>query len=300
MRRLTRRLAVLALMSGLSCGSPIGAQATGTLDTIRQTRTIRIAHRESSLPFSYLDENRVPVGYAVDLCKKIAEAVQRQLKLPRLEVVYVPVSSVTRIPAIVEGKADLECGSTTNNAERRKQVAFTIPHFIATVRMLVRVDSGIQNWVDLRGKTVVTTKGTTTIKLLTDRDKVRALDLKIVEGTDHAASFALLEAGTAEAFPMDDALLFGLRASARTPEKFTVTGASLSAEPYAIMLRKDDPAFKRVVDLEMARLIHDGQLQALYQKWFERPISPRGINMKMPMHNLFRGTLQYPSDSVGD
>ncbi|EGF29978.1 extracellular solute-binding protein, family 3 [Oxalobacteraceae bacterium IMCC9480] len=136
--------------------------------------------------------------------------------------------------------------------------------------------------------------------MLTDRDKVRALDLKIVEGADHAASFAMLEAGTAEAFPMDDALLFGLRAGATTPDKFMITGASLSAEPYAIMLRKGDPDFKRVVDLEMARLIHQGELQALYQKWFERPISPKGINMKMPMHTLFRGTLQYPSDSVGD
>jgi ABC-type amino acid transport substrate-binding protein len=300
MRIQTLRLALLVSIAGVWCGLPMMAQGADTLDTIRLTRTIHIAHRESSLPFSYLNENQVPVGYAVDLCKKIAGAVQRELKLPTLRIVYLPVTSVTRIPAIVEGKADLECGSTTNNAERRKQVAFTIPHFVATVRMLVRADSGIKNWVDLRGKTVVTTKGTTTIKLLKDRDTVRSLDLKIVEGADHAASFVMVEDGMAEAFTMDDALLFGLRASAKAPEKFVVTGAALSAEPYAIMLRKDDPNFKRVVDLEMARLINDGELNTLYKKWFEQPISPRGINMMMPMHFLLRTTLQYPSDSVGD
>ncbi|MFT5535121.1 MAG: ABC-type amino acid transport substrate-binding protein [Burkholderiaceae bacterium] len=300
MQTLTLRLALLASIWGASCGLPMTAHGADTLDTIRRTGTIHIAHRESSLPFSYLNENRVPVGYAVDLCKKIASAIQRELKLSKLQIVYLPVTSVNRIPAIVEGKADLECGSTTNNAERRKQVAFTIPHFVATVRMLVREDSGIKNWVDLRGKTVVTTKGTTTIKLLKDRDKVRALDLKIVEGADHAASFAMVEDGTAEAFTMDDALLFGLRASAKTPEKYMVTGAALSAEPYAIMLRKDDPGFKRVVDLEMARMINDGEVNALYKKWFEQPISPRGINLMMPMHYLLRTSLQYPSDSVAD
>ncbi|MDY7576448.1 amino acid ABC transporter substrate-binding protein [Actimicrobium sp. CCI2.3] len=300
MRTQTLRFALLASIWGGWGGLPIMAHGADTLDTIRRTRTIHIAHRESSLPFSYLNENRVPVGYAVDLCKKIASAVQRELKLPTLQIVYVPVTSANRIPAIVDGKADLECGSTTNNAERRKQVAFTIPHFVATVRMLVRADSGIKNWVDLRGKTVVTTKGTTTIKLLKDRDKVRALDLKIVEGADHAASFAMVEDGTAEAFTMDDALLYGLRASARTPEKFVITGTTLSAEPYAIMLRKDEPKFKRVVDLEMARLINDGELNALYKKWFEMPIPPGGINMMMPMHYLLRTALQYPSDSVGD
>jgi ABC-type amino acid transport substrate-binding protein len=163
-------------LAAVLCLVSTPARADGTLARIRETQTITIAHREASLPFSYLDANKKPVGYALDLCLKIAEAVRRELKLPSMNIAYLAVTPSTRIPAIVEGKADLECGSTTNNAERRKQVAFTIPHFVAAARMVVRTDSGIRNWADLREKRVVTTKGTTTVKLLTARDKVRVLD----------------------------------------------------------------------------------------------------------------------------
>ena len=200
-----------------------------TLAKIRETQTITIAHREASVPFSYLDANKKPIGYAIDICQRVAESIRRELKLQQLRIAYIPVTSSNRIPAITEGKADLECGSTTNNAERRKQVAFTIPHFVAAARMLVRVDSGIKNWSDLRSKRVVTTKGTTTVKLLNDRDKVRALNLKLIEGTDHADSFTIVEKGGADAFPMDDALLYGLRANATKPENFMITGDALSA-----------------------------------------------------------------------
>lgn len=276
------------------------AQAGETLKKIRETQTIRIAHREASLPFSYLDEQKRPVGYAVDLCLKIAEAVRRELNLKQLNIEYVPVTSATRIAATVEGKADLECGSTTNNAERRKQVAFTIPHFIATVRMVARSNSGIANWADLRGKRVVTTKGTTTVKLMNDRDKVRSLGLLLIEGRDHAESFGKVDAGDADAFSMDDVLLYGLRASAKKPDDFIIVGDSLSAEPYAIMMRKDDSEFKRVVDREMARLINEGELLRFYDKWFQQPIPPKRINLHMPMSYLLRDTLRFPTDKVGD
>lgn len=278
----------------------IQANAFDTLAKIRETKTIIIAHRESSIPFSYVNDSKMVTGYAVELCQKIAEAVKRDLKLSELKIVYVPVSSSTRIPAIVEGKADLECGSTTNNADRRKLVAFTIPHFVAAARMIVKRDSGIKNWADLRGKRIVTTKGTTTVKLLNDRDRVRALALKLTEGADHAESFAMVEKGTAEAFPMDDVLLYGLRASAKEPENFVVTGDALSAEPYAIMLRKDDPQFKATVDREMARIINDGELLKMYNKWFKQPIPPKNINMNMPMSSLLRDVLRFPTDKVGD
>jgi ABC-type amino acid transport substrate-binding protein len=277
-----------------------GACAADTLSKIRDTRTITIAHREASLPFSYLDDNKKPIGYAVDLCVKIADAVRRELKLPQLNIVYIPVTPANRIPSIVEGRADLECGSTTNNAERRKQVAFTVPHFVAAVHMIVRADSGIKNWADLRDKTVVTTKGTTTVKLLTERDKVRALGLKLIEGADHAESFAMVEKGAAEAFPMDDVLLYGLRATAKDPNSFVVVGDPLSAEPYAIMLRKDDKAFKNLVDLEMSRIVNDGELAKLYTKWFNNPIPPKGLTMNMPMGYLLRDMLRFPTDKVGD
>ncbi|HYD96723.1 MAG TPA: amino acid ABC transporter substrate-binding protein [Noviherbaspirillum sp.] len=284
----------------LCAASAIPVHAADTLAKIRETQTITIAHREASLPFSYLDDNKKPVGYAVDLCLKLAEAVRRELKLPHLNIQYLAVTPSTRIAAIAEGKADLECGSTTNNAERRKQVAFTIPHFVAAARMLVRADSGISNWSDLRGRRVVTTKGTTTVKLLEDRDKVRALSLKLTEGRDHADSFHMVEKGEADAFPMDDVLLFGLRANAQKPGAFAIVGDPLSAEPYAIMLRKDDPAFKAFVDREMGRIIHDGEIYKLYDKWFKSPIPPKRANMNMPMGHLLRDTFRFPTDKVGD
>lgn len=295
-----RTLRMTRLAAGLLCFAPVWAQAGDTLAKIRATQTITIAHREASLPFSYLDDNKRPVGYAVDLCLKIADAVRRELKLPHLNIEYLPVTSTSRIPAIADGKADLECGSTTNNAERRKLVAFTIPHFIAATRMLVRTDSGIRNWADLHDKRVVTTKGTTTVSLLVERDKVRALGLKMVEGRDHAESFHMVEKGQAEAFPMDDVLLYGLRANAKSPTHFVVLGDPLSTEPYAIMLRKGDAPFKTLVDHEMGRLINEGEIYKLYDKWFMSPIPPKGINMNMPMGHLLKDTFRFPTDKVGD
>ena len=276
------------------------AMAADTLSKIRETHKITMAYREASVPFSYLDENKKPIGYSIDLCRRVIDGIRRELKLPTLDVGLLAVTSTTRIPAIIDGKADLECGSTTNNAERRKQVAFTIPHFVAAARMVVRTDSGIKNWADLKGKTVVTTKGTTTVKLLNDRDKVRALALTLKEGRDHSDSFEMVERAEAQAFPMDDVLLYGLRANAKNPAAFAVVGDPLSAEPYAIMLRKDDAAFKALVDREMGRLINEGELTKLYEKWFQHAIPPKNINMNMPMGYLLRTTLQYPTDKVAD
>jgi glutamate/aspartate transport system substrate-binding protein len=292
-------LAAASCLLAVSAASSVHA-GTDTLSKIRDSRTITIAHREASVPFSYLDDSKKPIGYAMDLCLKVADAVRRELKLDRLNIAYLAVTSSDRIPAIVDGKADLECGSTTNNAERRKQVAFTIPHFIAAVRMVVRTDSGITNWTDLRGKQVVTTKGTTTMKLLTDRDKVRALGLRLLEGRDHAESFAMVEKRQAAAFPMDDVLLYGLRAGSPNAGELVVVGDAMSAEPYAIMLPKDDPAFKAVVDREMGRIIHDGEIYKLYDKWFKQPIPPKGQAMNMPMGHLLRDTFRFPTDKVGD
>lgn len=288
----------LASAATAFCALAYPAHAGDTLARIRETQTITIAHREASVPFSYLDANKKPIGYAVDLCLKLAEAVRRELKLSQLNVRYLPVTPTTRIPDIVDGKADLECGSTTNNAERRKQVAFTIPHFVAAARMVVRADSGIKNWSDLRDKRVVTTKGTTTVKLLNERDKVRSLGLKLIEGRDHAESFGMVEKGEAEAFPMDDVLLFGLRANAQKPDDFIIVGDALSAEPYAIMLRKDDVPFKALVDREMGRIIHDGEIYKLYDRWFRNPIPPKRMNMNMPVGHLLRDTFRFPTDKV--
>lgn len=247
-----------------------------------------------------MDGSGKPVGYAIDICLKVAEAIKKELGLPQLEVKFLPVTPSTRIQAIVEGKADIECGSTTNTKVRREQVDFGISYFIAAARMVVRTDSGIRNWPDLRGKKIVTTKGTTNARTLEDRDKVRSLQLELLESKDHAEAFTMVESRQADAFAMDDVLLYGLVASAAKPSDFQVVGDALSAEPYAIMMRKNDPAFKRVVDIEVARLMAEGEINSLYEKWFNQPIPPNGINMRMRMSPLLRASIRFPSDKVGD
>jgi ABC-type amino acid transport substrate-binding protein len=276
------------------------ALARDTLAAIRDSQTITLAYREGSAPFSYRDENGQAIGYSVDLCVKIADAVKRELKMPNLKVAFMPVDSVTRFSRIVEGKADLECGTTTNNAERRQRVAFTIPHFFSSVRALVRANEGIGNWPDLRGRTVVTTRSTTTIQLLNDRNSTRALNIKLREGKDDLDSFTQVEQGKADVFPMDDVLLYSLRAGAKNPSMFAIVGDPLSVEPYAIMLPKNDPAFKKVVDAEMVRIITSGEIYKIYDHWFMQPTGPKGTNLKMPMGYLLRDSLRFPTDKVGD
>ncbi|MGE0329773.1 MAG: amino acid ABC transporter substrate-binding protein [Ramlibacter sp.] len=274
--------------------------ATDELSRIRDAREIVLAHRDASIPFSYLDERRQPIGYSMDLCMKLVDAVRRELKLPTLAVRHLAVTSATRIPAIAEGRASLECGSTTNNAERRRRVDYTIAHFISAARFAVRTRSGIQTLEDLTGKTVVSTRGTTNIKTLQAVSEERLLKMKIIEADDHAAAFALVAAGRADAFAMDDVLLYGLRANAAQPQDYAVIGKPMTIEPYAVMLPKGQPAFKKVIDDEMRRLIFTGELQQLYQKWFMSPIPPRGINLELPMSFMLKESFKFPSDKVGD
>lgn len=275
------------------------ADSAPVLRRIRQTGAIRIAHRESSVPFSLLADGK-PMGYAVDLCLRVADAVRGALKLPSLRVDWVQVTPASRIPAIVEGKADLECGSTTNNRERREQVAFTIPHYIAGSRMLVKASSGITKWQDLRGKTVVSTTGTTPLATLRKMDESGAMQLRLVEAKDHAQAFAMVEAGKADAFVMDDVLLYGLRANAAKPAEYRITGDLLTIEPYAIMLSRQDAAFKQLVDKTLVASIYDQDTQKLYRKWFQGPIPPHGTRLDIPMSYLLRDSFKFPSDKVAD
>jgi ABC-type amino acid transport substrate-binding protein len=282
----------------LFAASPAHAQSM--LGQIRNTQSITIAHRDSSIPFSYLDANRQPIGYAMDLCLKVVDAIKRELKLPALKLNYLSVTSATRIPSIAQGKAAMECGSTTNTAERRKQVDYTIAHFISSARFLVRNDSGISKLEDLQGRVVASTKGSTNIKTLERINAERALNLKVLEAADHGEAFGMVAQKKADAFAMDDVLLFGLRANSTQPEAFTVIGKPMTIEPYAIMLPKGDAAFKKVVDVEMRRIILSGEIQVLYKKWFEQPIPPKGINLNLPMPYMLRDSFKYPSDKVAD
>jgi ABC-type amino acid transport substrate-binding protein len=278
--------------------APLAATASDTLGKIRGSQTITFAYREAA-PFSYTDENKQIVGYAIDICQKIADAVKRELKLPNLKVAYLPVDLDTRFSSVIEGNADMECSSTTSNAERRARVGFTIPNFFSSVRMIVKSGSDIKNWSDLRDKTMVITKSSTTIDLVNERSNVRALNIKVLTGEDDTESFAFLEQGKADAYAMDDVLLYSFRSTAKNPAAFTVLGDPLSIEPYSLMFRKDDPAFKKLVDREMVRLINDGEFQKIYNAWFTQPRGPQGINMDMPMSYLLRDSLRYPSDQTG-
>lgn len=287
-------------MTAMMClALPLLAQAGDTLGKIRKTQTLVIGIRETA-PFSYTDENKQPLGYSVDLCMKVADAIKKELKMPAMKIQFYSVDSTTRFTALLEDKIDLECGSTTNNAERRKKVAFTIPHFFSSVRALVKADSGIKNWPQLRNRTVVTTKSTTTVKLLNDRNDTSSLNIKLVEGNSDQDSFKMVEEGKADAFPMDDVLLYSLRAESKSPASFAIVGDPLSIEPYSIMMRKDDPGFKKIVDNEMLRLIHENEIYRIYEKWFTKPIPPKNVNMNMSMGFLLRDSLRFPTDQVAD
>jgi ABC-type amino acid transport substrate-binding protein len=281
----------------IGCALPAGA---GTLDKIRASGEITLAHRNASIPFSYVDDAGRPMGYAMELCLKVVDAVKRELKMDKLAVKYLLVTPDKRLSAITEGQAALECGSTTNNAERRKSVDFTIPHFISTARLLVRSNDHIENLAQLAGKTVVSTKSTTPLDRLRRINNEQSLHINVVEAADHAQAFAMVAGGQAAAFAMDDVLLSGLRANASKPEDFMVTGKPLTIEPYAIMLPKDDAPFKKVVDQEMRRIILSGEINALYARWFQLPIPPKGINLALPMPYMLRDSFKYPSDKVGD
>jgi ABC-type amino acid transport substrate-binding protein len=268
------------------------------LERIQRTKTITIAHRESSVPFSYLDANKKPIGFAVDLCQRIAEAIRIELKLPLLTINYVPVSSSTRIPVITEGKADMECGTTTDNIERRQQVSFSYHYYFASVQMLVKTSGSIKNWDDLDGKTIVVTKGTTTINILKKAGEVATRAFKVVEGKDHAESFTLLESGAADAFVMEDVLLAGFRANAKDPKQYVLAGRRLTIEPYGLILPKGDEKFRYVVNRQLRNLMESGEFARIYEQWFLKPIAPNNTNMEIPASFLLREQIRKPSGTI--
>ncbi len=287
----------MAFFVGLA-GCMCSANAQTVLERIAAGGKLVIAHRESSVPFSYLDADKKPVGYAIDLCLKIADAVRQKTGVKNMPIEFVMVTSANRITTVAEGKADLECGSTTNNAERRQTVAFTIPHFITGARLLVRANSNIQRIEDLGGKKLVSTKGSTPLKAAEQANKERLLRATILEATDHAKAVEMVENGEADAFVMDDVLLFGLAANRPNPAALKVVGKFLTTEPLAIMLPKNDPGFKKLVDEEMRRLILSKDIYPIYKHWFLTPIPPKNTSLNMPVSYLLKDFWKYPSDVV--
>ena len=246
----------------------VSAERVDTLKRVHDSATLTIGVREASVPFSFIDSQKQPQGYSVDLCLKVADAIKGELKLPRLDVRFVPVTSANRIAMVKEGKVDLECGSTTNTRDRQKDVAFAYTTFVAGIKMLARKASNINSVEDLRGKTVVVTKGTTSEKMLRQMNEDRVLKLTILETKDHNESFAAVADGRAIAFPMDDVLLYGLISKSSKPDDFAVVGKYLSVEPYAIMLRRDEPAFERLVDRTLIEMFQSGEIRKVYARWF--------------------------------
>lgn len=290
--RTSIRLMALAVSSAL-LAAPAMAD---TLQKIKDTGTITIGHRESSIPFSYLDGNQKPVGYSMDLCNKIVDAVKKELKMPALVTKLTPVTSQTRIPLMTNGTIDLECGSTTNSLERQKQVAFGVTTFVSPVRMVVKADSGIKTLDDLNGKAVATTTGTTSDRYIKQNEKGHNIDVKNVYGKDHAESFLMVETGRASAFVMDEVLLAGFVANAKNPKDFAIVGPALSTEPYGIMLRKDDPQFKALVDKTLSGLMKSGEINKIYAKWFTSAIPPKNVNLNLPMNAQLQEAIKHPTD----
>jgi glutamate/aspartate transport system substrate-binding protein len=288
----------IAFAAAFCAGQASAEELTGTLKKIKETGTINIGYRDSSIPFSYLDDNQKPIGFAIDICYKIVDAVKRELKLDKLEVELNPLTSSSRIPLLANGTIDLECGSTTNNSDRLKQVAFAHTHFLTATRFVSKKSSKLGSIEDLKGKTVASTSGTTNIKQLTEANAARNLGINIVPAKEHAESFLMVETDRAVAAVMDDILLASFVAGSKDPDAYVIsTDAFSKPEPYGIMLRRDDPAFKKVVDEATSSLYQSPEGQKLYDKWFTQKIPPKGLNLNVPMGAELKKAFARPSDS---
>jgi glutamate/aspartate transport system substrate-binding protein len=287
---------LLALAVAFAAVGVAHAQATDTLAKIKAAGKIVIGTRDSSAPLAYTTGDGKYTGYHVEICNRIADAVKAQLKMPNLGVEYALVTSQNRIPLVVNGTVDLECGSTTNNKARAEQVDFAPTTYVTNVRMAVNKSSGINSIADLKGKKVATTTGTTSVQLLRKHQRAQGVNFDEVFGKDHADSFLLLESGRADAFVMDDNILAGLIVNAKTPADFKIVGESLSTEPIAIMFRKNDPAFKKLVDDTVVGLMKSGEIAKIYDKWFMKPIPPRNVAVNMPMTETLKDAIAHPNN----
>ena len=292
------RLNALKTLSLLTLATPalVMAQTPSTLDKVKQAGTITLAYRESSIPFSYLDDKAQPVGFGHEICLKIVDDVKKATGRSDLKVNLQSVTSANRIPLLVNGTIDIECGSTTNNSTRGKQVQFATNYFYTGTKFLVKAGTAVKTIDDLKGKTIVSTTGTTNFQILRNLNEEKKLGMELLGAKDHAESALMVQTGRAVAFGMDDILLYGLRASAQNPAELAVVGEPIQVEPYAIMLRRDDPAFKTLVDGVLAGLMKSGEFEKLYKKWFQSPIPPKGINLNAPMGKELQDNLKLLSD----
>jgi glutamate/aspartate transport system substrate-binding protein len=273
------------------------AQDSPTLKRIRDAGEVVLGVRDASIPFSYLDDKQQQVGYSVDLCLRVVEAIKADLKRPDLRVRYNPVTSANRIPLIANGTVDIECGSTVNNPERQKQVAFSYTTYVVSTKFVAKKSSNLKTLADLKGKTVVCTAGTNTFGRVNELNAKHDLGMTIVTGKDHAESMLMMESGRAAAFFEDDILLTGLVANSRNPAEFALGTEAYSIDPYALMLPRGDAGFKRAVDSTLAELFKSGAIMPIYAKWFDKPIPPKGMTLGVPMSPALKKAIATPTDS---
>jgi glutamate/aspartate transport system substrate-binding protein len=290
----TRALLSSAVVAVLLTAGP--AAHAQTLDKVKASGSIAVAYRESSIPFSYLDDKAQPTGFGWEICGRIVDEVKKATGRADLKITTQAVTSANRIPLLVNGTIDIECGSTTNNSDRGKQVAFATNYFYTGTRLLVKAGSPIKSVADLKGRKVVSTTGTTNFRIMRALNDERSIGFELIGAKDHSESQLVVASGRADAFAMDDILLYGLAASSANPREWSVVGESIQVEPYAIMLRKDDPTFKALVDGVLARLMDSGEFEKMYMRWFQSPIPPKGVNLNAPMPQELRDNLKAKSD----
>lgn len=292
------KLASAVIIASAFTSAPVFAQESATLKKIKDTGSITLGHRESSIPFSYYDDKQQVIGYSHELMLKVVDDIKTNLKLSKLDTKLMPVTSANRITLIQNGTVDIECGSTTNNLERQKQVSFSTTIFVIGTRLMAKKDAGIKDFADLAGKNAVTTAGTTSERLLRKMNEDKKMGMNIISAKDHGEAFLTLETGRAVAFMMDDALLFGEMAKAKRASDWIVTGTAQSKEAYGCMVRKDDPEFKKMVDASLTKAMTSGEAEKIYAKWFMAPIPPKGLNLNMPLSDEMKATYKAPNDKA--
>ncbi|MBW5891461.1 amino acid ABC transporter substrate-binding protein [Pectobacterium polaris] len=293
-----RKLALSLLLLGTAASVAQAEDLAGTLKKVKDNGVIVIGHRESSVPFSYYDNTQKVVGYSQAYSDKIVEAIKKKLDAPNLQVKLLPITSQNRIPLLQNGTFDFECGSTTNNLERQKQAAFSNTIFVVGTRLLTKKDSGVKDFPDLAGKTVVVTSGTTSEVLLNKLNEEKQLKMRIISAKDHGDSFRTLESGRAVAFMMDDALLAGERAKAKSADQWDIVGKAQSEEAYGCMLRKDDPQFKKLVDDTIAEVQTSGEAEKWFDRWFKQPIPPKDLNLNFALSDEMKALFKAPNDKA--
>ncbi|AEF24336.1 MULTISPECIES: glutamate/aspartate ABC transporter substrate-binding protein [Pseudomonadaceae] len=299
--RIVPRVLAVAVAATLMSSPVFAAELTGTLKKIKDSGTITLGHRDSSIPFSYYgDTSKQPVGYSHDLQLKVVEELKKELEMPDLKVRYNLVTSQTRIPLVQNGTVDLECGSTTNNVERQRQVDFSVGIFEVGTRLLTKKSSGVNDFEDLKGKNVVTTAGTTSERLLKAMNAEKKMGMNVISAKDHGESFLMLESNRAVAFMMDDALLAGEMAKAKKPDDWHVVGTPQSFEIYGCMVRKGDEGFKKVVDKAISDTFASGEINDIYNKWFQQPVPPKGLNLNFPMSEELKKLIANPTDKSAE